>query len=83
MHAEVPGKTLCCVRRPRQVTETYPDTQECEIRCPWCWEVQHILVDCSQGSSRIIEDCSICCHPMELVISLELGETFVHVEREQ
>jgi len=64
-------------------TEMYAAVQECEICCPWCWQSQNVLVDCSAGEQRVIEDCTVCCHPMELDISLEEVGIRVRAERAQ
>ncbi len=41
-----------------------------EIQCPACWEAQSIDVDLSAGPRTYIEDCEVCCHPMELTIAV-------------
>jgi hypothetical protein len=44
--------------------------EEREISCPHCGEPQPIFIDTSGGSATYIEDCSVCCHPMEITISV-------------
>jgi hypothetical protein len=61
----------------------YTGLQECEVCCPWCWQAQNVVVDCSAGEQRLIEDCAVCCHPMELSINLEDGGIHVLAERAQ
>jgi len=41
------------------------------IECPYCGETFDTLVDCSGGSQDYIEDCPVCCRPIEF--SLEVG----------
>ncbi len=36
------------------------------INCPYCGELLEILLDLSAGSQSYIEDCQVCCRPMEL-----------------
>jgi hypothetical protein len=36
------------------------------VQCPYCGESFEIAVDLSAGSFRCIEDCQICCQPIEL-----------------
>lgn len=36
------------------------------IRCPFCGERFEALVDASAGESDYIEDCPVCCRPIEL-----------------
>lgn len=42
------------------------------IRCPYCGEAVYILLDLSAGSQSYIEDCQVCCRPIE--ISFETGD---------
>jgi transcription elongation factor Elf1 len=39
---------------------------ERRISCPFCAEPMTILVDLSAGDQSYIEDCQICCQPMQL-----------------
>lgn len=36
------------------------------IACPYCGEHFSSSVDCSAGSQRYIEDCAVCCRPIEI-----------------
>jgi len=40
--------------------------EEYSITCPYCGEMISMNVDCSSGSHDFIEDCSVCCRPIEL-----------------
>ncbi|MFD2698496.1 CPXCG motif-containing cysteine-rich protein [Mesonia sediminis] len=40
------------------------------FQCPYCWEEISMLIDPSQ-SQTYIEDCEICCNPIELSVSCE------------
>jgi len=40
------------------------------VQCPYCGEPFDTLVDLSAGSSSYIEDCQICCQPIELGIEI-------------
>lgn len=42
-----------------------------EIQCPYCGEGIEIMVDCSAGDQRYIEDCQVCCRPMNLAVSVD------------
>lgn len=35
------------------------------VECPYCGEDFDTSVDGSAGSQRYIEDCSVCCRPIE------------------
>ena len=36
------------------------------IRCPWCGEPNETQVELTTGDRDYIEDCTVCCQPMEL-----------------
>jgi hypothetical protein len=38
--------------------------------CPFCAEPITIVVDYSAGSQVYIEDCQVCCQPMEVVVEV-------------
>ena len=46
-------------------------TEEVEISCPYCGETLSIVVDCSVESQSYIEDCQICCRPINLTVSVD------------
>lgn len=47
---------------------------EVDLCCPHCGEHFRSTVDTSQGDHSTIEDCAVCCHPMQLEIRCEPGE---------
>ena len=40
--------------------------QDRKISCPYCGEPIDIVVDVSAGGQSYIEDCQVCCRPMNL-----------------
>lgn len=36
------------------------------VQCPYCGEQYETAVDTSAGSFRYVEDCQVCCQPIEL-----------------
>jgi hypothetical protein len=44
--------------------------EEAGVECPYCGEPFTTLVDCSSGDQAYVEDCRICCRPIELRIHL-------------
>lgn len=42
------------------------------INCPYCAESMSIVVDLSAGAQSYIEDCQVCCQPMQ--VSYEVDE---------
>ncbi|TQV84838.1 CPXCG motif-containing cysteine-rich protein [Exilibacterium tricleocarpae] len=48
---------------------------EHQDRCPYCGETISLLVDCSDGAQTYIEDCEVCCRPIQVRFSVtEAGE---------
>jgi hypothetical protein len=43
------------------------------VQCPYCGEPFDTLVDLSAGSASYIEDCQICCRPIELGIEVAVS----------
>ncbi|MFP4845361.1 CPXCG motif-containing cysteine-rich protein [Winogradskyella sp. PE311] len=36
------------------------------FQCPYCWEEISMLIDTSQREQTYIEDCEICCNPIQI-----------------
>ena len=36
------------------------------LHCPYCGESFDTSVDLSAGSQRYVEDCAVCCRPIEV-----------------
>ena len=45
-------------------------TEVATVQCPYCGEAFETAVDLSAGSFSYVEDCQVCCQPIELA-----GET--------
>ena len=45
-----------------------------EVSCPYCGETITLLLDLSVESQSYIEDCSVCCQPMNVSYRVEDGE---------
>ena len=48
--------------------------EEYFFQCPYCWEQISMLVDTSQNHQNYIEDCEICCNPIQVFIVVENQE---------
>ncbi|WP_178989733.1 CPXCG motif-containing cysteine-rich protein [Winogradskyella schleiferi] len=48
--------------------------EEYFFQCPYCWEQISMLVDVSQNHQNYIEDCEICCNPIQVSIAVEHQE---------
>lgn len=53
------------------MTDVLPERR---IGCPFCGEPITILVDTSAGSQSYVEDCQVCCQPMNIVVEVDNGE---------
>lgn len=43
--------------------------------CPYCFERISMLLDISvEGTQTYVEDCEVCCRPIQLTYSSEQGE---------
>ncbi len=47
---------------------------EIQIQCPHCGEAITTTADVSQGTYTTIEDCEVCCSPMNIEVVCEMGE---------
>jgi len=36
------------------------------FQCPHCWEEISMLLDASISSQTYVEDCEVCCNPIEI-----------------
>lgn len=49
--------------------------QNVTVACPYCGEEVGIVVDCTIKSQRFVEDCQVCCRPIQFAIEVsEDGE---------
>ncbi|MDQ6624653.1 MAG: CPXCG motif-containing cysteine-rich protein [Verrucomicrobiota bacterium] len=55
---------------------------ETDIGCPHCGESFPLLVDTMQREQSLVEDCSVCCRPINLTITCEPGEVLDVREQE-
>lgn len=57
--------------------------QEHWINCPYCGEAINVLIDCSIAEQDYIEDCQVCCRPIEFQVYAEAdGSVIVNVFNE-
>ncbi len=42
------------------------------VDCPYCGEGFSTEVDCSAGSFQFVEDCPVCCRPIEFDATIDL-----------
>jgi hypothetical protein len=41
--------------------------------CPYCWEEISMVLEMSVRSQTYVEDCEVCCHPIEVHYAVEDG----------
>ena len=39
--------------------------------CPYCWEEISMVLDTSVRAQTYVEDCEVCCNPIQLRYSVE------------
>jgi hypothetical protein len=53
------------------------------IDCPYCGEDFDITVDCSAGNEQYIEDCPVCCQPVEIATDIDLDGKLLGVRAQR
>jgi hypothetical protein len=65
-----------------------PDAESCAslapeefvaVRCPWCGERLETRIDMTADDAAYIEDCEICCRPIEFCIERADGGALLSV----
>lgn len=44
--------------------------QEQAVMCPYCGEIIEVLLDASVEYQQYIEDCFVCCRPIQFSVSV-------------
>jgi hypothetical protein len=44
---------------------------EVAVQCPYCWEKISLLVDASIEMQEYVEDCEVCCRPIDFVVEVD------------
>lgn len=56
---------------------------EQSVSCPYCGEIIEVLIEASEFQQTYIEDCQVCCRPINFDVSTSLeGEILVSVSHE-
>lgn len=56
------------------------ELKETKIGCPYCGETISVLIDPSDTDNSYIEDCQVCCRPINFNISLDYdNDLVIHV----
>lgn len=51
-----------------------PAIVERRIACPYCAESMEVVLDLSAGGQSYIEDCQVCCQPMQIAFDVDGNE---------
>ena len=53
------------------------------LACPYCGQGNLVEVDRSSEEQRLIEDCTVCCRPIDILCRIDLrGEISLIVHRD-
>ncbi|MBB1384826.1 CPXCG motif-containing cysteine-rich protein [Pseudoalteromonas sp. SG45-5] len=47
------------------------------IECPYCGEAIDILIDASDLNEQYIEDCQVCCKPINFLVSHNVDDELI------
>lgn len=50
------------------------------VSCPYCGEEFETTIDCSAGDQSYIEDCYVCCQPIEFSIQVDADGTLTNID---
>src|SRR5438105_13165630 len=50
------------------------------VRCPYCGERLETLVDLTADEPAYVEDCEVCCRPIEFHVERDQGGTFLALD---
>lgn len=56
--------------------------EESYFCCPYCFQTISMVFDIYYGQQTYIEDCEVCCHPIEITFDSD-GESITSVKIER
>jgi len=57
--------------------------QNRSVDCPYCGETIEVVVDCSVPEQDYIEDCQVCCRPINFSVLIDAdGDPYITVKSE-
>jgi hypothetical protein len=54
-----------------------------EVSCPWCCEPTGLCIDLTAGDQSCIEDCQVCCQPIQMEVRIAADGTLGEVTAER
>lgn len=52
------------------------------VHCPYCGEPIEVQIDASAGDQAYIEDCQVCCRPIEMCLSVSGDDWYLEARRD-
>lgn len=52
------------------------------LSCPYCGEIIQIIVDCSIPEQEYIEDCQVCCRPINFHVNIDSNNVQIQTSGE-
>lgn len=52
------------------------------LDCPYCGESIQLVIDCSISDQEYIEDCQVCCRPINISINIDDEQVQIYVRDE-
>jgi len=52
-----------------------------EVECPYCGETFDVRVDPAEEGQSLVQDCQVCCKPVQLSVDVEDGEISIFASR--
>src|SRR5438477_383186 len=79
--ARMRASTLCGSSLAARSSFHAPASEECvAVRCPYCGERLETLVNLTADEPAYVEDCEVCCRPIEFHVERDDGGTFLALE---
>jgi hypothetical protein len=57
--------------------------QNLDVQCPYCAESIPVRIDLSAGAQTYVEDCQVCCQPIQMVLSVDQEGSFDSLRAER
>ena len=52
------------------------------LDCPYCGESIQMVIDCSVSGQDYIEDCQVCCRPINIYVTIDDDFVQIHASHE-
>ncbi len=52
------------------------------VSCPYCGEPLNLTMDTSAGEQAYVEDCAVCCRPIEVTLVMDGADWRLQVHRD-